>query len=431
MSLVPINIDQLQDIERFSRNNNFKNQSPYDIMTTLCKEYGHKIYNLKKHKFFRSYFIEDKFQSSNIKSFDEEYEEISNLKTASKLLNNTDNKILKKLNIESKILDNSIDSYEEDFNKSRSHKQLSIVSDIKNSNYYNLFLKLKNGITIPLFIGLNNQEKTVSLYITNSFEAEENCGYITLYNSTTKFKKNYAYINWVTPYYNCNTQKNKVSGKETVKIFINICKLANIQRVDLEDASSLPCFDDPILNDLKLYKLIEKGKSWYESLGFYPSPESKIRINSKNNFPQVKYRNINIKSDHYTSYLKKYKHHTNVIRTFNINIFIDLLQEIDNNFEKIIKKKNVDIEQLMNMKSFGYLISSQNTKKQLLKDFLPKLYKQNCAYYHYFIDLLTDNEMLYSIMLVLGPKYKHFTKIAGLLESFRFLDDVTYYFQVL
>jgi hypothetical protein len=311
-----LNLNDLKEIEKFKKKNNLEKKEPLEIIYTLVT-YGRKINNVGDAKLLENIYDHILYERED------------------NLLNDIGK--IKKLNYDK-------------YKNNRIQRTRDFLDKLKDYEIYNLKCLSSNDEDIlHLLIVIDKNTGVFRLYV-GDINMDSYCGFITIinnpYNSkykTTNFiniNYNYAYIDFILPHRNCNV---KLSGTKLLNIFINMCKLFNIKRVDLWDDSKISCLvsnsinlknknqkkkktlNKLVENDLKILKIISKGSSWYESHGFKPSADRKQR--KVGNYTR-KLFNIYLpssvsnkldfsKKKHYENYYAKYKLMIETIQNFD------------------------------------------------------------------------------------------------------------------
>ena len=388
MSLIPINL--LDDKNIKDLRNKFQATDAFYTSKLLCKEYGKKINNLNKNKFFKSYInsYNQKFNDI-IEDIDDRIHILKNELEDTRMIANT---IKKENGLKKKIsgLETSKQNYQ--FNSSL---------NIKNSEFYNLYFQINNEKVIPFFVALNKKISTTSYFIVNSNLNDEFCGHLNIFGTNKKnlksnFNKNFAYIEWVHPNKICGISLN---GTKVLNILLNLCRLHNIHRVDLQDESKIinckKTSEEYSSIDLRLYKFFKDGLSWYEKFGFMPCKESLLRKDMNFHKPNKTNFKLSFESAEYKKFYEKYKNAIKYIRNFDTKTLLHVLNSVYNN-PKVHVSDELKKKDIIKLGIFINILEKYQ-KKDIFKldDVLINLYKKDCAYYHIFVKFVLGKGTLF------------------------------------
>ena len=356
----------------------------------------------------------------------------------------------------------------------RKINSVKFIDNIKNYEIFQLLFDFGHNEIVPFLVVLDNNRGVFRLYIGNSTKFNMSCGYITISNRSkfegTNAKKyiknfdtmnfvdlkfNYAYIDWVMPKNNCGIL---YSGTNIINMFINLCKIFNVHRVDLQDDSHIDCIEGfqnkkPITNKISFnkYRILKDNKSWYESFGFVPSLEDDFRTSllayDKNildiYLPPVSLRTTKI--DEYKkqkNFLKDFENDKNINRNTNLYTIYELIEilisepnkHINANISKDLINKLIVV--YFHMQKF---LKEHNKKDFVFHKFMIYLYDLDCSYYSYVYNILTsdgsdDNAGTDILDALIDFGYNLNININNLVEfreTFYSLDSVNYYYLIL
>jgi len=388
MSLIPINL--LDDNNIKNLRNKFQAVDAYYTSKLLCEEYGEKIKDLRNNKFYKSYIIDNTDIYDNIanelegqiKLFKQQLEQI----LVSGLKNNQSRNLVNRIT--------NLENRKKDF-------QYSNSVNLRNSVFYNLYFQIDKDNILPFFVGLNKTNFTASYYIVNSNLKEKFCGCLNIFGINKEkfqnnFSKNFAYIDWIFPAGDCGVPLN---GNKILKIFLNLCRLHNVYRVDLQDESKIVSCAKTSKEysniDLRLYKIFKDGMSWYEKNGFLPCKESNLRQDLIFHKPNKTNFKLSFKSEEYKKFYEKYKSAIKYIRNYDTRGLLLILNEVFENpsvyvSETLLKKD------IIKLGSFITILEKYHKKNVFkLGELMERLYKKDCAYYHMFVKFILGKGTLF------------------------------------
>lgn len=349
------------------------------------------------------------------------------------------------------------------------------IDNMKNYEIFQLLFDFGHNEIVPFLVVLDNKRGFFRLYIGNSAKFDMSCGYMTISNrskfegtnakkyiknfDTSNFidlKFNYAYIDWIMPKNNCGIL---YSGKNIVNMFINLCKIFNVHRVDLQDDSHINCIErlnknnKPITNKINFnkYKILKDNKSWYESFGFVPSLENDFRssiVSYNRNILDLYLPPNSLKSTKINDYkkqisfLKDFENDKKNYRNTNLYTIYELIEilisdpnkHINENISKDLINKLIVV--YFHMQKF---LKQNNKKDFVFHKFMVYLYDLDCSYYSYVYDILTGDGTdsssgtdILDALIDFGYNLNiNINNLVEFRETIYSLDSVNYYYLIL
>ena len=348
------------------------------------------------------------------------------------------------------------------------------IDNMKNYEIFQLLFDFGYNEIVPFLVVLDNNRGFFRLYIGNSSKFDHSCGYMTVSNrkkfegtnakkyiknfDTSKFvdlKFNYSYIDWIIPKNNCGVL---YSGKNIVNMFINLSKIFNVHRIDLQDDSHVECIEEfknkkPVTSRINFnkYKILKDNKSWYENFGFVPSVESDFRssiLSINRNILDIYLPPTSLKSTKVNEYkkqisfLKDFENDKNIYRNTNLYVLYEIIEILISEPNKYI---NGDIsKELINKLIVIYFhmekfLKENNKKDFIFHKFMTYLYDLDCSYYSYVYNIITGDDTsesegpdILDALIDFGSDQNINTnKLVDFRNTIYTLDSVNYYYLIL
>lgn len=191
-----------------------------------------------------------------------------------------------------------------------------------------------------------------------------------------------------------------ISGTEMMNLIIHILQYLHVETVFLHDGTSVPCTEN-VRNDLSLFKLIEKGSTFYQKFGFQPDfpPSTFITFqfeNSKNWNQQLDKTLTTIrglKTQHIHDAYQKVADLVNCVVKDQGYQYVDVQMVAYLDGEPRYVKKNEIRRKVMEIfADTDYILSMTRTSQhEYLYELLIELFYKDCSAYRQLLDILGDN----------------------------------------
>jgi len=241
-------------------------------------------------------------------------------------------------------------------------------------------------------------------------------------------------------------------------MFINLSKIFNVHRIDLQDDSHVKCLEEfknkkPVTSSINfnIYKILKDNKSWYENFGFVPSAESDSRssiLSINRNILDIYLPPTSLKSTKVNEYkkqisfLKDFENDKNIYRNTNLYALYEIIEILISEPEKYI---NADIsKELINKLIVIYFhmekyLKENNKKDFIFHKFMIYLYNLDCSYYSYVYDIITgdgtsesEGPDILDALIDFGDNQNINTnKLVDFINTIYALDSVNYYYLIL
>jgi hypothetical protein len=259
-----------------------------------------------------------------------------------------------------------------------------------------LYLKVYNQEYFKL-LGLGDAEFSIVSNDNNGLDVITGGKYKVneIYNAllpfSIKFNNIHTYVE--------NIHKiDNFSGSEMIKFVIHLLKLLKCNKVKISDSATIKCKDNEI--DLSFLKLLEKGSTFYERVGFklksYEDNDTiniyKILDNILNNIKKIKikefikpykefYKLLNTEIDYNKIIIKKFSYNNKSYNNFTLenkkeiinNLFINSINIIFNIEYKLNTENKLNIENNIYLSKFLLnliKINDCNTYNNLLNNII-------------------------------------------------------------